>query len=245
MIERFYAPDLPLEGPVRLEGDEAHHLVHVRRVRDGSIVELFDGRGRARRAVVRSVGRHDVGLEVESKEGTITPPGPKLTLATAVPKGDRFDWLVEKATEVGVARLIVLKTARSVVDPRSTKLDRLRRVVIEACKQSGRNTLMQLEGPVAWDDFLQAHSPSDPMDRFLADPETCRDESPADHQRALELVLAIGPEGGFDPAEKASALGAGWRRLHLGRHVLRVETAGVVGSALLLNTRRDTERGLW
>ena len=79
-----------------------------------------------------------------------------LTLATAIPKGDRFDWLVEKATELGVARLIPLVTEHSVVDPRESKLERLRRTIIEASKQSRRNRLMVLDSPLSWVDLVRS-----------------------------------------------------------------------------------------
>src|SRR3954451_5694044 len=104
MAERFYCPDAATraEGRLELTGDEARHLARVRRVGVGEVVEVFDGRGFASRAEVVSIGKHEVEL---------TPLGPPLpdressvhlTLAMAVPKGDRFDWLVEKATELGV-----------------------------------------------------------------------------------------------------------------------------------------------
>ena len=89
----------------------------------------------------------------------------RSTLATAVPKGDRFDWLVEKATELGVDRLIPIVTERSVVEPGSTKLSRLRKSIIEASKQCGRNRLMVLESPVRWEPLIEAHGRIDEIPR--------------------------------------------------------------------------------
>ena len=128
LADRFYCPDSPVNGRVLLEGDEARHLIRVRRVARGECVEIFDGRGSAIRAEVADLGRDRVELVVLGPAVSIREPRCLLTLATAVPKGERFDWLVEKATELGVARLTPIVTERSVVDPRSAKLDRLRRV---------------------------------------------------------------------------------------------------------------------
>src|SRR4051812_23439804 len=142
MADRFYCPDPPVEGFLTLSGDEARHLIRVRRLGPGDVVEVFDGRGTALRAEVAGVGRDRVELAVRGGPLPDRVAPCLLTLATAVPKADRFDWLVEKATELGVARLVPLRTERSVVDPRATKLDRLRRAIIEAAKQCGRNRLM-------------------------------------------------------------------------------------------------------
>ena len=237
MADRFFCPDLPTVGSLTLEGDEAHHLARVRRIGPGTAVELFDGRGLAVRAEIRVLGRGRVELEVLPGSIPDRAPACALTLATAVPKGDRFDWLVEKATELGVARLVPIVTERSVVDPRAAKLDRLRRAIVEASKQSGRARLMELGPPTPWRDLVR----DDPTPvRLLAHPGgMSRRDTPADVPRA---ILAIGPEGGFTDEEVATALEAGWRSIDLGPTVLRVETAALVGSALVLD-RFATGRG--
>jgi 16S rRNA (uracil1498-N3)-methyltransferase len=132
LADRFYCPEPPIDGRMTLEGDEARHLIRVRRVGLGEGVEVFDGRGSVYRAEVSGLGRDRVDLTIRGVGPSGRPTACRLTLATAVPKGDRFDWLVEKATELGVARLVPLVTERSVVAPRSAKLDRLRRVIVEA-----------------------------------------------------------------------------------------------------------------
>lgn len=243
MLERYHVSNLPGSGAFRLEGDEAHHLAHVRRDRAGDLVVVFDGMGRSGRAIVRSIGRRAVVLELIGEVSITDGPRPRLTLGTAVPKGDRFDWLVEKATEIGVDRLVPLRTARSVVDPRAAKLDRLRRVVIEACKQSGRDHLMYLEGPMEWSRFLEERTGEAETMRYLADPASPLVALEGGSGSVEDLRLAVGPEGGFDFEERALALELGWRGLCLGPHLLRVETAGLVGSALLLNNWRRTKRG--
>ena len=233
-MERAYCPE-PIAGDrIALEGPEAHHLTRVRRAGIGAEVEVFDGLGGLASGRIVEVGRDRVAIAVEVRGAAPGPPLPEVTLASAFPKGDRVEWLVEKATELGVARLVPLRTARSVVDPRSAKLDRLRRRVIEACKQSGRNHLMAIEEPIGWDELIR--SADDPA-RLVADPDGGGFE-PAD--RAGRATIAVGPEGGLTDEELGGAADRGWRSVGLGPHVLRIETAAVAACAcLMLNARGD------
>jgi 16S rRNA (uracil1498-N3)-methyltransferase len=239
MPERFYCPEAASSGRLVLEGDEARHLARVRRVAPGETVEVFDGRGFATRAEVRSVAKdgvelQPVGTPLPDRSAPLT-----LTLATAVPKGDRFDWLVEKATELGVGRLIPILSERSVVDPRATKLERLRRVVVEASKQCGRNRLMTIEAPVSFANLLAIAG--DDL-KLIAHPTGhTHDDWPAPEGRAC--LLAIGPEGGFTKSEVGQARESGWFVLGLGATLLRVETAGLVGCARLMALAEST-RGM-
>ena len=117
-----------------------------------------------------------------------------------MPKGDRFDWLVEKATELGVERLIPIVTERSVVEPGGPKLERLRRAIIEASKQCRRNRLMILDPPVRWDQlagFIPTRSGSSPTRKEFRSPQW-----PA-IPPAQSVILAVGPEGGFTPQERS------------------------------------------
>lgn len=231
--ERFHAPGPPQGGQLRLSSGEAHHLTRVLRAGPGAQVECFDGEGRAWIARVASIAKDVVILDVLAELPRTPDPPISLTVATAFPKGDRADWLIEKATEIGVNRLVPLRTARSVVDPSPSKLDRLRQRVIEACKQSGRNTLMRIDGLMQWDDFLDQENLEN-REGWIACPGVVG-RTAGEAPRAAEAILAIGPEGGFEPAEVVRAEAIGWRPIGLGPHVLRVETAGLVGSSLLLH----------
>ncbi len=219
-----------------LEGDEAHHLARVRRIAPGAEVELFDGvNTHSQPARVIAVSNRSVELRLEGDPVAGREAAVELTLATALPKGDRIDWLIEKAVEVGVRRLVPLRTERSVVDPREAKLDRLRRRIIEASKQCGRNRLMELSAPVDWASFQNM---TDGCTRLFADPEG----PPPAHWPTLpphqRRVLAIGPEGGWSDREREAALADpvnGWTPVGLGTILLRIETAALVGSALVLS----------
>jgi 16S rRNA (uracil1498-N3)-methyltransferase len=207
-------------------------LSRVCRLGVGDVVEVFDGKGHASKAKIVRIEHESVDLAV------IEPPlvGPSspfpLTLASAVPKGERFDWLVEKATELGVERLIPIVTERSVVEPGGSKLERLRRTIIEASKQCGRNRLMILDRPVPWDQFAGLHSGSI---RLLADPEGIPSPQWLAIPRERSVILAVGPEGGFTPSERARANQMGWLTIRLSTAILRIETAGLAGCVALLS----------
>ena len=153
-----------------------------------------------------------------------------VSLATAVPKGDRFDWLVEKATELGVGRIIPILTERSTVDPRASKLDRLRRTVIEASKQCGRNRLMTIGEPTAFAEILRSLMGN----RLLCHPSGARFPENLRPFEAAAVNVAVGPEGGFSEEEIVAARNAGWTITGLGETLLRVETAGIVACARVL-----------
>jgi 16S rRNA (uracil1498-N3)-methyltransferase len=218
--------------------DESRHLTRVCRLGVGDRVEVFDGRGFVADAEV--LATHGDCVELIARSAPLPqrqPPAP-LTLATAVPKGDRFDWLVEKATELGVDRLIPLATERSVVEPRSSKLTRLRRSIIEATKQCRRDRLMVLDEPMSWTK-LAGWCPESL--RFLADPEGWPPQRWPALPRGQRLVLAVGPEGGFTVAERVLADQAGWLPIQLGVHTLRIETACLAGCAALLTRVPQTD----
>ncbi|HUG91920.1 MAG TPA: RsmE family RNA methyltransferase [Planctomycetaceae bacterium] len=232
MPPRFYL-DEPLDRPTAtLAGAEAHHLTNVLRASPGDRVVLFDGRGTEALAEVAAVGRRTVELNILDRRTTLDRRRPVI-LGTAVPKGDRFRWLVEKAAELGVARLVPLRTERAVVDPAAGKLDKLRQTVIAACKQCGINRLMAIEAVTPWGQFV---------DREISGRRTLIGV-PGGPPFATELlagsgddplVLAIGPEGDFTPSEVQQALDAGAQPVSLGPNLLRVETAGIALAALAL-----------
>jgi len=231
---RFYCPDFPVQGKYRLDADESRHLSQVCRVKVGEEVELFDGGGRAVAARVVELGRKAVELAASGEPRFEPPPLVTITLAIAAPKGDRFDWLVEKATELGVAPLTPIQTTRSVVEPRPAKIDRLRRTVIEASKQCGRNRLMAIEEPVPWLRIVERERAAL---RLIAHPDGLHYQDWPVIVDGEDVVLAVGPEGGFTVDEVESAGSWGWQPVSLGRQILRVETAGLAGCSAILAPR--------
>jgi 16S rRNA (uracil1498-N3)-methyltransferase len=229
MADRFFSATPLTADKASLEGPEAHHLAHVVRATPGTEVLLFDGTGIEAMARVDAVSRSRVELSVLSRRAVNRERSIDITLAVALPKGDRQRWLVEKAVELGVRKLVPLATRRGVAEATPAALDRLRRAVIEACKQCGRNRRMEIAPPLDWPS-LAASSPAPVC--WLAHPGGqsllgVARRMAAASQPPAALALAIGPEGGFTPEEVTAGIDAGWQVVDLGPCVLRVETAAV------------------
>ncbi|HEY2156283.1 MAG TPA: RsmE family RNA methyltransferase [Isosphaeraceae bacterium] len=231
VAERFYCPQGWRNGRATLVDDEARHLARVARIGVGGTVGLFDGLGLEGDGEVMLVDRDRVELVVTHSRGGARDIAGTLVLAAAVPKGYRFDWLVEKATEIGVTRLVPIVAGRSVVDPRPAKLDRLRRRVVEACKQSGRARLMDIDEPLRWQSWLESDH-ANVSARLIADPGGGPIDARFD--LAAGVAIAIGPEGGFTDQEVEAAVRAGYRPVSLGPTILRVETAAMASCAAVV-----------
>lgn len=231
--------DTPLEGSsATLAGAEAHHLLHVLRARSGDEVVLFDGSGAEFAARVEQTGRSTVELALLAKHEIDRELAVAVTLGVALPKGDRQKWLVEKLTELGVRRLVPLETERGVAQPVAAAIDRLRRSVIEASKQCGRNRLMEIAAAQSLANFLQQAEPT--AARWFAHPGGIALGQLLEayvQQDAPGVCVAIGPEGGFTDAEAACATAAGWQLVGLGERILRIETAAVALAALATTLR--------
>lgn len=236
MTDRFYAPVSFDASVLELSPDESRHLAGVLRKSVGDPIVVFDGRGVSAEAVVETVGKRVCTVRIVQRLSSSSPPRPPIELASAVPKGDRARWLVEKATELGADRWTPLRVNRSVVEPRDSKLKRLRQTVIAACKQCGRNQLLQIDGTCDWSDWLALATARGPV--FIAHPDgpppsEVAGQSPSGRQCPDPLAIAIGPEGGFTPSEIDAALTAGAQLLGLGPQVLRIETAAIAALAAL------------
>lgn len=227
MADRFFTPDPIQPGELQLAGSEAHHLTAVRRIPAGARITLFNGDGREYPADVLSVGKKSVALQVlDAVEADRERPFP-LVVASALPKGDRADFLVEKLTELGVTRFVPLVTARAVVQPKPSVVEKFGRAVIEASKQCGRNRLMAVDIPQTWRTFVQIEG--------LPPTRVVLHTGPglAKLSASGGCAVAVGPEGGFTSDEIALALASGWSTASLGSRVLRVETAAIAAAAIL------------
>lgn len=230
MSERFYT-DRPIDGPQAvLAGPEAHHLLHVMRAKVGDVVTLFDGAGAEFQARIESVRRDSATLAVLNRSAIDREPSVAVTIVMPLPRGDRQKWLVEKLTELGVARLVLVDTERSVSSATPSGLEKLRRAVVEGAKQCGRNRLMEIAAPVplaeALGGFRDHH-------RSLGRPGAAAWKPYAsDSPRAFVL----GPEGGLTEAEVQMATDLGWEAVSLGASILRMETAAVAAATLAILT---------
>jgi 16S rRNA (uracil1498-N3)-methyltransferase len=231
MTHRYHVDRPIAQGLATLTGPEAHHLLHVMRAKPGDEVVLFDGSGDEFSARVETLRRSEADLAILGRHTVSRELPCPLVLGVALPKGDRQRWLIEKAVELGVTRLIPLETARSVAQPNAKAVERLRRAVIEASKQCGRNRLMEIAAPQRWPDFLA--SIADAPIRLVAHPAPESRPPSISHATSGPVVLAVGPEGGLSDEEVAQATGHGWHPTSLGPRILRIETAALALVALV------------
>ncbi len=235
MTHRFYFPGSFEPDLLLLEGSEAHHLLHVLRMQVGEPVLVFNGSGAEVEAVITKTTRKSVELKItERREAQVSTQVPVI-LATAVPKGDRFRWLVEKAAELGVTRLVPLITERSSVDPGENRLKKLQQTIVSAAKQSGQTRLMEIAPLEKWEDFLVETSQSDSR-LLIADPDGGALEKislSSSDPTSSAVVLMIGPEGGFSPDELEAALEKGAKSVKLSEGILRMETAAILFAGLV------------
>ncbi len=240
MTARYFV-STPVQGSqARIEGAEAHHLLHVMRGKPGDQVTIFDGSGFEFLAQIARTTRRDVEFTVVEKSSVSRESARRVTLAVALPKGDRQSWLVEKAVELGVAALVPLTTERSQVQITPSLLERLRRGVIEASKQCERNVLMEIAPPITWSDFAATETGSQKLMPVPGASELLRaDQLPSESE---PVIVAIGPEGDWSPAEVGLAQAHGWRPVSLGPRILRVETAAIFAAGLLIGTAPSANR---
>lgn len=243
MTRRFFVePPLDHAPEVRIAGALARRVASVLRLRPGDEVVLFDGSGEDVRVRIEHVSQRMVNAR--AVERTPAPPEPhaRLHLYQSISKGERFEWLLEKGTEMGVARFVPLLAARSVVRTTgdSAKRDRWRRIVIEAAEQCGRGAVPEVDAPQLFDEAL-ASAPGIvvvPYERAGDRAQTIQAalDAQIDALFALaEVSIFIGPEGGFEPGEIERAEAAGAAIVTMGPRVLRSETAGLVAATLVMH----------
>ncbi|HEX7315231.1 MAG TPA: 16S rRNA (uracil(1498)-N(3))-methyltransferase [Pyrinomonadaceae bacterium] len=243
---RFHAEPqafLHTPGQVTLSEEESRHLRDVLRLRAGDEARVFDGEGREFLCVVRDAGGRRGGATLDVR-GTAEPPSPEspleLTLAVALLKGEKFDLVVQKATELGAARVVPVETKRADVrlrDERDTskRIERWRRLALEAAKQSGRARVPVVEEPTAFARLVSAERrPRETRVLFAEGGGASLDSLPTTEGARLTAVLAlVGPEGGWDEEELELARARGWHLVTLGGRTLRAETAAITVCALL------------
>ena len=245
---RFYAPPGAFaEGgaAVALSEEESRHLRDVLRLRAGEEAYVFDGEGREFRCVVAEAGGRGGAARLEVRT-PVEPPSPEspleLTLAVALLKGEKFDLVVQKATELGVSSIIPVSTKRSEVRPRdereesgrSKRVERWRRLALEAAKQSGRARLPRVAEPRGFESVVEDEEGPERLRVLFAERGgTGLDAPAAATSRPTHVTALVGPEGGWDDEELELARARGWTIVTLGGRTLRAETAALAVCALL------------
>ncbi len=233
---RFYCPPpLPLSTNAELPPDAAHHASRVLRLRVGDAVQIFDGLGNALDATIHAInGKHVLlgNLQTVLDTGTSNL---RIHLAQAMCSSEKMDWVIQKATELGVTGIQPVQTQRSVAKLSESRAEKRSAhwhgVAVAACEQCGRNMLPATPSPLELDAWLETQRGSD-HGKFILQPEGAR----ALHEQKdvrQDIVLLVGPEGGFTNDETLKAQHAGFIPIRLGSRVLRTETAAIAGIAAL------------
>jgi len=259
MRRRFYAPPAafaPDGASVVLAREETLHLRNVLRLKAGEEAFVFDGEGREYACVVAPAGEGNRRAETATLEvrGEVEPQRPEspldLTLAVALLKGEKFDLVVQKATELGACRIVPVLTKRADVRLREgrdaeTRVARWRRLALEAAKQSGRARLPEVCAPVVLAELLAGEESTTGVDekrRLFFTERGGRGLSETLHEwpmRPSKLIALVGAEGGWDDEEIARASAGGWLAVTFGGRVLRAETAAIVVTGLLQHLYGD------
>jgi 16S rRNA (uracil1498-N3)-methyltransferase len=223
-------------GTLTLAGPEGHHAAAVRRLRPGERADLGDGAGTLAEAVVRSVSKDSVTLDIRAVHA-VPPPQPRLAVAQALPKGDRGELAVELMTEVGVDEVIPWAAERSITRWQAERgakaLGRWRSTAREAAKQSRRAWLPEITALAATAAVARRASAAARAIVLEADAAVRLHEVPL--PETGEVLLLVGPEGGISPAERAALRESGAVEARLGATVLRTSTAGAAAAAVLLS----------
>ena len=217
-----------------IEGDAANHITRVLRLQPGDPLIVFDGRGGEYAARIEAIRKDAVVVAVQEHSAATRESPLSLTLAQGVSRGERMDWVVQKATELGVTRIIPVLTERTVVrlDAKQSerKLLHWQGVAVAACEQSGRDRIPDIAAPVGLHDFLGGIDTG--ATRLLLSPTGTQRVNELQPPAAGLLVL-IGPEGGLAQSEQRAAIQAGFAAVRMGPRVLRTETAAVAALTLL------------
>lgn len=242
-MHRFYLPPAECRDPVfSLTGREAHHALHVLRLRRGDSLAVLDGAGQTLDCEIAATSREQLELKVLHRRTTPPRPG-RIALGQAVPKGKRFEDIIEKATELGVSRIVPLLTERTIGKFDSTeqepKLAKWRLVAIEAIKQCGSPWLPRVEPPATVGQFSREQRQIDlPLVGSLAPgarhPRICFEEfKQLRGGQPQSVSICIGPEGDFTSEEIDELQSAGALPITLGPLVLRTDTAAIACMSII------------
>lgn len=230
-MHRFHLRPENWEAAI-LDADEAHHCLNVLRLSVGDRVTVFDGAGREGQAVMESASGSKAKLKISSTSTTPAPPC-SITLAQAVPKGKNMDLIVQKAVELGAARVVPLLSARTVVQIDSgdatKKKEKWSAIALEACKQCGQNRLPEVAEPMTLKAFAERLEKGDLhlIASLQPDARPIKTVLKEHGKTPNRVTIFVGPEGDFTPAEIAFAKSHGCQPITLGPIILRTETAAI------------------
>lgn len=235
-MSRFYVPSDCIKGDtISISGNEAHHILNVMRLKFGDEVLVFDGTGNEYTGTVKEAGRKSLSLKIISKRRVQNETSHRITLMQAIPKKEKMDYIVEKATELGVTRIVPIVSARTIPDWNEAKkkniAERWKKISASAAKQCGRADLVDIASIT-------------PLEKAVAGQYNLKlmaalTDNAIDLKNALKssasgnIAIAIGPEGDFTPEEIEAAEKQGFKIVNLGPRVLKSDTAGLAVLAMI------------
>ncbi|MFK7734699.1 MAG: 16S rRNA (uracil(1498)-N(3))-methyltransferase [Pirellulaceae bacterium] len=237
-LPRFFVPAMKAGCQLSLDAAESQHASSVLRVQVGDFVEVFDGCGASAQARIVSVKKRCVELQVgelADSEQALEPR--QVELLVSLPKGDRQKVLVDGLTQMGVRKLTPLLCEQSVAKPNGNAVERIRRAIVESCKQCRRNTLMEVGEPVGVAELIELEADSQDQDgclNLIAHPyesQALGAEFSDSLRLATHVRWLIGPEGGFTQDEVGGLVESGWKTVHFGTNILRIEMAALYVAA--------------
>ncbi|MGH8370730.1 MAG: 16S rRNA (uracil(1498)-N(3))-methyltransferase [Gammaproteobacteria bacterium] len=236
-VPRIYTPQtLNMGQLLELETAASKHLLAVLRFKAGAMLILFNGDGREFNARLEGATRNHASVSIGAQRPARTESPLHITLAQGISRGERMDYTLQKAVELGVSRIAPVLTERSVIklDDKNTsrKLLHWQSVVISACEQSGRLLIPQIAEPVALERFL-SRIDSDMTLKLSLDPAAETSLRMLARPVGQKLLLLVGPEGGLSDTERGVVQRAGFHGVRLGPRILRTETAGLVALSIL------------
>jgi len=241
-LSRFYCESIT--GPrVELTGQQAHHLSSVRRLSAGDKVELFDGKGCLARAVIDSAKSKKVTLTVEKITVVKKQKTARVIIAVSCPKGERFDWLLAKCTELGVDRIVPVNFERTVKQPKNPKImTRWKNITIESAKQCKRLFLPQIDLPLNLKEAVEILKNDYPKGKFLLGSLDPNCKSVLQQKVSADTVAIIGPEGGITQDEQDFFINENFSQVRLTDTILRIETAAIAFASVLTALRDNDNK---
>lgn len=230
---RFYCETFR-DNHAILDASQSRHLSRVLRLTIGDPVQIFDGKGLLAQASVERIDPEQVTLRLLST-ATIPPKtSGRIILAVSMAKGERFEWMIEKCTELGADHIAAVQYERTVKMGKNSALERCRKIALAAAKQSGRLHLPVLSGPTSLDKTLSELRTHYPDAQLVYGDADGKPLEPFDSTRTRpDIIVCIGPEGGFSDAERLFFDAASARPVCLNPNILRIETAAIAFSAVL------------
>ena len=236
-MNRFYVPFRAGLKNLWIDSSESHHIVHVKRLKIGDNIIVFNGIGDEFEAEIEYIEDNRVKVKINQQKTISKESRVGIDIAFAIPKGKRSHLLVQKCTELGAQKLIPINYARSVVklkDDCSVKIEKWQKIAIEASKQCGRNTITEIGEVVNFDSILNTTDSYDlPLFACNQSDSDNLKNTLQEYPKPNKILSFIGPEGGFTSNEIEMAKKAGCKFVSLGRQILRVETAAIAVSAIL------------